>query len=73
LEINTQKGDSEMEKLFDSCLYIMTNELDNPGLWSHEMAEKTLERTEGMPYDTERVRLVIKNYLGVLRDALREA
>jgi len=62
-----------MEKLFDSCLYIMTNELDNPGLWSHEMAKKTAERAGGIPCDTESVRLIIKNYLGVLRDALKEA
>jgi hypothetical protein len=62
-----------MEKLFDSCLYIMTNELDNPGLWSHEMVEKTLELAGGISCDAESVGLIIKNYLGVLRDAFREA
>ncbi len=62
-----------MEKLCDSCLYIMTTELDNPGLWSHEMVEKTVERAGGMPCDIESTRLIIKNYLGVLRDALKAA
>jgi hypothetical protein len=51
----------------------MTTELDNPGLWSHEMVEKAVERAGGVPCDIESTRLIIKNYLGVLRDALRAA
>ncbi len=62
-----------MEKLCNSCLYIMTTELDNPGLWSHEMVKKALERVEDVPCDIESIRLIIKNYLGVLRDSLRGA
>ncbi|HUL29474.1 MAG TPA: hypothetical protein VLZ03_03380 [Thermodesulfobacteriota bacterium] len=62
-----------MEKLCNSCLYIMTTELDNPGLWSNEMVEKAVKREGGVPCDIESARLIIKNYLGVLRDTLRAA
>lgn len=62
-----------MEKLCNSCLYIMTTELDNPALWSHEMVEKAVERGGALPCDIESARLIIKNYLGVLSDALRKA
>jgi hypothetical protein len=51
----------------------MTTELDNPGLWSHEIVEKAMERAGDVPCDIESARLIIKNYLGVLRDALRAA
>ena len=60
-----------MERVCDSCLYIMTTELDNPGLWSHEMVEKAVEGAGDVPCDIESTRLIIRNYLGVLRDALR--
>ncbi|HVP77413.1 MAG TPA: hypothetical protein VMV04_05920 [Thermodesulfobacteriota bacterium] len=62
-----------MEKLCNSCLYIMTTELDNPGLWSDEMVKKAVERAGDIPYDIESSRRIIRNYLGVLRDALRAA
>jgi len=62
-----------MEKLCNSCLYIMTTELDNPGLWSDEMVEKAIARAGDVSCDMESTRLIIKNYLGVLRDALRAA
>ena len=62
-----------MERLCNSCLYIMTTELDNPGLWSNEMVEKAVQRTGDIPCDLESTRRIIKNYLGVLRDALRAA
>ncbi len=62
-----------MEKLCNSCLSIMTTELDNPGLWSGEMVERAVERAGDVSCDMESTRLIIKNYLGVLRDALRAA
>ena len=62
-----------MERLCNSCLYIMTTELDNPGLWSHEMVEKAVKQAGSLPCDIESARLIVKNYLGVLRDSLREA
>ncbi len=62
-----------MEKLCNSCLYIMTTELDNPALWSDEMVGKDEERVGGMTCDIESARLIVKNYLEVLRDALRSA
>ena len=51
----------------------MTTELDNPGLWSDEMVKKAVERAGDIPYDIESSRRIIRNYLGVLRDALRAA
>jgi len=45
-----------MEKLCNSCLYIMTTELDNPGLWSNEMVEKAVERAGDVPCDVESTR-----------------
>jgi len=64
---------TNIKNLFIQTDPLPTTELDNPGLWSHEMVEKAVERAGDVPCDIESTRLIIKNYLGVLRDALRAA
>ena len=46
--------------------------LNNPYLWSDPMIKKTLERVGGKPFDIEDARIVIKDYLTVLADAIRK-
>ncbi len=63
-----------MEKVCDSCLYLFTTELDNPALWSKEMVEKALKGAGDIVrhVDIEEIRLIVKSYLAVLSDALRD-
>ncbi len=63
-----------MEKVCDSCLYLFTTELDNPALWSKDMVQKALQAAGDAVghVDIEKTRLIVKNYLAVLRDVLRD-
>ncbi len=61
-----------MEKMCDSCLYIMATELDNPALWSNEMVEGAVKRAGSPVCDIEDVRRIVKNYLAMLSNTLKQ-
>lgn len=46
--------------------------LNNPSLWSEEMATKTLRRLGGTAYSIHDVQGVIKDYLSVLSESIRK-
>ena len=60
------------EKMCDSCLYIVATELDNPALWSKEMVEGAVKRAGGPVCDIEGIRLIVKNYLAILSNTLKQ-
>ena len=45
--------------------------LNNPDLWSEKIIKRTLERTNSQAFNIEDAQLVIKDYVAVLSEAIR--